>query len=63
MKHKPSPVSRNIRGAACTGTEETGKILGVGYTSVSQERRRRAEEMKKDRKLKELDSEIEDGCQ
>ena len=31
-------------------------MAGVGYTSVSQERRRLADKMKKDRKLQELSS-------
>jgi putative transposase len=43
--------------------EEIGKMLGVGYTSVSQERRRLADKMKKDRKLKELVNRIEVLCQ
>ncbi len=34
--------------------EEIGKIMGVGYTSVSQERRRLQERLSKDRKLETL---------
>jgi putative transposase len=43
--------------------EEIGKIFGVGYTSVSQERRRLAKKMQKDRKLRELIVRIEGLCQ
>jgi REP element-mobilizing transposase RayT len=43
--------------------EEIGKIFGVGYTSVSQERRRLAKKMQKDRKLWELIIRIEGLCQ
>jgi hypothetical protein len=43
--------------------KEIGKIFGVGYTSVSQERRRLAKKMQKDRKLWELIIRIEGLCQ
>jgi REP element-mobilizing transposase RayT len=43
--------------------EEIGKIFGVGYTSVSQERRRLSKKMQKDRKLRELIIRIEGLCQ
>ena len=43
--------------------EEIGKIFGVGYTSVSQERRRLAKKMQRDRKLWELIIRIEGLCQ
>lgn len=43
--------------------EEIGKIFGVGYTSVSQERRRLAKKMQRDRKLRELIIRIENLCQ
>jgi len=38
---------------------EIGKIMGVGYTSVSQERRRLRERLQKDRKIRTLLSRIE----
>ncbi|MEF9426585.1 MAG: transposase [Candidatus Mariimomonas ferrooxydans] len=38
---------------------EIGKIMGVGYTSVSQERRRLQERLQKDRKIRTLLSRIE----
>jgi hypothetical protein len=43
--------------------EEIGKIFGVGYTSVSQERRRLAKKAQRDRKLCELIIRIEGLCQ
>jgi len=43
--------------------EEIGKIFEVGYTSVSQERRRLAKKMQRDRKLWELIIRIEGLCQ
>jgi transposase len=43
--------------------EEIGKIFGVGYTSVSQQRKRLAKKMQKDRKLWELIIRIEGLCQ
>ena len=43
--------------------EEIGKIFGVGYTSVSQERRRLSKKIQKDRKLRELIIRIEGLCQ
>lgn len=42
--------------------EEIGKILGVGYTSVSQERRRLRVRLPKDRKLSVLLENIERKC-
>jgi putative transposase len=41
---------------------EIGKMLGVGYTSVSQERRRLQERLSKDRKLEALIKCIEQKC-
>lgn len=43
--------------------KEIGKIFGVGYTSVSQERRRLVKKMQKDNKLQELIVRIEGLCQ
>ena len=43
--------------------EEIGKIFGVGYTSVSQERRRLANKMQEDRKIRDLVIRIEGLCQ
>lgn len=43
--------------------EEIGQIFGVGYTSVSQERRRLAKKKRKDKKLRELIIRIEGLCQ
>ena len=42
--------------------EEIGKIIGVGYTSVSQERRRLQERLSKDRKLEALYNRIMHKC-
>lgn len=42
--------------------EEIGKIMGVGYTSVSQERRRLQERLSKDRKLEALFNRIMLKC-
>lgn len=42
--------------------EEIGKIMGVGYTSVSQERRRLRERLSKDRKLEALFNRIKHKC-
>jgi REP element-mobilizing transposase RayT len=43
--------------------EEIGKIFGVGYTSVSQERRRLANKVQEDRKIRDLVIRIEGLCQ
>jgi putative transposase len=43
--------------------EEIGKIFGVGYTSISQERRRLANKMQEDRKIRDLVIRIEGLCQ
>jgi chromosomal replication initiation ATPase DnaA len=43
--------------------EEIGKIMGVGYTSISQERRRLAERLEKDQKLKKMINGIKQICQ
>ena len=40
-----------------------GEIIGIGYTAVSQERRRLREKMKKNRKIEELVRRIEKICQ
>lgn len=42
--------------------EEIGKIMGVGYTSVSQERRRLSERLSKDRRLEALFNSIMHKC-
>ncbi len=42
--------------------EEIGKIMGVGYTSVSQERRQLQERLSKDRKLETLFNRIMHKC-
>ena len=42
--------------------EEIAKIFGVGYTSVSQERRRLREQLNKDRKLGVLLKRLEQKC-
>ena len=43
--------------------EEIGKIFGVGYTSVSQERRRLVNKVQEDRKIRDLVIRIEGLCQ
>jgi putative transposase len=43
--------------------EEIGKIFGVGYTSVSQERRRLVKKMQGDKRLREIFVRIEGLCQ
>ena len=43
--------------------EEIGRLFGVGYTSVSQERKRLREKISKNRKLQRLAAEIERACE
>jgi len=42
--------------------EEIGRLMAVGYTSVSQERRRLHERMNKDKKLTSLMNRLESKC-
>lgn len=42
--------------------EEIGELMGVGYTSVSQERKRLLEQLSKDKKLEALFRRIENKC-
>jgi putative transposase len=60
--HRQMAMELLYRLGGLTG-KEIGRIMGVGYTSVSQERRRLAERLENDQKLKRLINVIEQICQ